>query len=69
MLKWDETELTGFFGVIAVFHEDEHSYSFEVNRDSLRLLVTLFDLEGGVYVSIFRGRRLKIRGYPRQSVA
>jgi hypothetical protein len=54
MLKWSETDLTEFFGVVATFHDDTHSYSFEVSRDGLRLLVTLFDLEGAVYVSIFR---------------
>jgi hypothetical protein len=54
MFKWDETDLTEFFGVLATFHEDAHSHSFEVCRDGLSLLVTLFDLEGAVYVSIFR---------------
>jgi hypothetical protein len=54
MLKWSETDLTEFFGVVATFHDDAHSRSFDVSRDGLRLLVTLFDLEGAVYVSIFR---------------
>jgi len=54
MLKWSETDLTEFFGVVATFHDDAHSHSFEVSRDGLRLLITLFDLEGAVYVSIFR---------------
>ena len=54
MLKWDETDLTEFFGVVATFHDDAHSHGFEVSRDGLRLLVTLFDLESAVYVSIFR---------------
>jgi len=54
MLKWNETDLTEFFGVVATFHDDAHSHAFEVSRDGLRLLVTLFDVEGAVYVSIFR---------------
>lgn len=54
MFKWSELDLTEFFGVVSKFHEDANSYSFEVNRDGLRLLVTLFDLEGAVYVSILR---------------
>jgi hypothetical protein len=54
MLKWSEPDLTEFFGVVASFHDDAHSHEFEVSRDGLRLLVTLFDLEGAVYVSIFR---------------
>jgi len=54
MLKWSEPDLTEFFGVVATFHDDAHSHEFEVSRDGLRLLVTLFDLEAAVYVSIFR---------------
>jgi hypothetical protein len=54
MLKWCESDLIEFFEVVGTFHEDEHSHSFEVSRDGLRLLVTLFELEGAVYVSIFR---------------
>ena len=47
-------DLTEFFGVVATFHDDAHSHSFEISRDGLRLLVRLFDLEGAVYVCIFR---------------
>jgi hypothetical protein len=54
MFKWSEPDLTEFYGVVPTFHEDAHSHSFELQRDGLRLLVTLFDLEGAVYVSIFR---------------
>jgi len=54
MLKWSQTDLTEFFGVVPTFHDGAHSYGFEVSRDGLRLLVTIFDLEGAVYVSIFR---------------
>jgi hypothetical protein len=54
MLKWNETDLTEFFGVTAFYDDAPHSYGFEVSRDGLRLLVTVFDLEGAVYVSIFR---------------
>jgi hypothetical protein len=54
MLKWDETDLTEFFEVVATFDEDAYLHSFEVSRDGLRLLVTIFDLEGTVCVSIFR---------------
>ena len=54
MLKWNETDLTEFFGVVSTYHDDAHSYSCELSRDGLRLLVTIFDLEGAVYVSLFR---------------
>ena len=55
MLKWHEADLKKFFAVDARFNEVNGSYSFEAKRDGLRLVVTLFDLEGAVYVSVFRG--------------
>jgi hypothetical protein len=55
MFKWSEPDLTEFFGVVAKLHDgDAFEHSFEVARDGLRLLVTLFELENAVYVSIFR---------------
>ena len=54
MLKWSEPELTEFFGVVATVEDDGPAHSFEVAKDGLRLLVTLFGFEGAVYVSIFR---------------
>jgi hypothetical protein len=54
MLKWSEIDLTEFFGVAATFHDDAHSHEFEISGNGLRLLVTLYDLEGAVCVSIFR---------------
>ena len=54
MLMWSESDLTAFFGVEPSFHDDAHSHAFELCRDGLRLLVTLFDIEGAVYVSIYR---------------
>lgn len=53
MLKWNETDLMGFFGVVGIFHEGTHAHSFEVSSDGLRLIVTLFELEGEVCVSMF----------------
>jgi hypothetical protein len=53
MFKWDETDFAEFFGVVATFHDIAHSHEFGVSRDGLQLFVTLFDLEGAVYVSIF----------------
>jgi hypothetical protein len=54
VIRWDETDLAEFFGVAATYHDGPHSFEFEVSRDGLRLLLTLFDLEGAVYVSIWR---------------
>ena len=54
MLKWSQPDLTEFFGVSPKYYNDAESYAFEISRADLRLLVTLFYLEGAVYVSIFR---------------
>jgi hypothetical protein len=54
MLKWSKPDLTEFFGAAPTYYDAPHSYGFEVTRDGLRLLITIFDLEGAVYVSIFR---------------
>jgi hypothetical protein len=54
MFKWDPTDMTEFFGAVATRLEDGDAHSFEVSRDGLRLLVTLFEFEGAVYVSLFR---------------
>jgi hypothetical protein len=53
-LKWSESDLAEFFNVPSTFHNDACSHSFETKRDGLRLLVTLFDLESAIYVSVFR---------------
>jgi hypothetical protein len=53
VIQWRETDFAEFFGVAAVYHDGPHSYEFEIARDGLRLLLTLFDLEGAVYVSIW----------------
>ncbi len=54
MLKWNKSDLTEFFGVPPSFDEVPHSHGFEISRDGLQLLVTIVDLEGAVYVSLFR---------------
>jgi len=54
VIRWHERDVAEFFGVDASFCDPAHSYSFEVSRDGLRLLFTLFDLEGAAYVSIWR---------------
>jgi hypothetical protein len=54
MLKWSKSDLTEFFGVPASPDNTPHSHGYEVSRDGLRLLVTIFDLENAVYVSLFQ---------------
>jgi hypothetical protein len=53
-LRFEEYEFVEFFGVISPLDEESCSYSYEVERDGLRLLFTVFPLDGGVYTSIYR---------------
>lgn len=43
-----------FFGVEPSYDAAMFSYSFEVRRDGLKLLITIFDFEGAVWISLFR---------------
>lgn len=52
MLKWNEPDFISFFGVLPTSDEDALSHSFEIERDGLRLLVTIFAFEYAVYVSL-----------------
>ena len=54
MIRWQQNEVEEFFGAEAEYHDGPHSYEFAVSRDGVRLLMTLFDLEGAVYASIYR---------------
>jgi hypothetical protein len=54
MIRWQHYEVEEFFGAEAKYDDGPHSYEFAVSRNGVRLLMTLFDLEGAVYASIFR---------------
>lgn len=53
-LRFDEHEFVEFFGVVSPLDEDTCSYSYEIERDGLRLLFTVFPLDGGIYTSLYR---------------
>ena len=53
-LRFEEHEFVEFFGIVSPLDEDACSYSYELQRDGLRLLFTVFPLDGGVYTSIYR---------------
>ncbi|HEX8557648.1 MAG TPA: hypothetical protein VF668_06080 [Pyrinomonadaceae bacterium] len=63
MLFWDEHELIEFFGVLPEVHEDSGGHTFRVERDGLRLEVTLFPdthealRAGEAYIDIFQAGR------------
>ena len=52
--RFEEHEFVEFFGIIGSFFEDAWSYSYELERDGLRLLFTVFPHDGGAYTSIYR---------------
>jgi len=53
-LRFEEHEFVEFFGVVSPLDEDACSCSYSLQRDGLRLLFTVFPLNGGVYTSIYR---------------
>src|SRR4051812_27322651 len=53
-LRFEEHEFVEFFGIVSPLDEDACSYSYELKRDGLRLLLTIFPLDGGVYTSVYR---------------
>jgi hypothetical protein len=53
-LRFEEHEFIEFFGIVSHLDENSCSYGYELDRDGLRLLFTVFPLDGGVYASIYR---------------
>jgi len=53
-LRFEEHEFVDFFGIVSPLDEDACSYSYELERDGLRLLFTVFPLDGGIYTSVYR---------------
>lgn len=53
-LRFEEHEFVEYFGVVSPLDEEACSYSYELVRDGLRLLFTVFPLDGGVYTSVYR---------------
>lgn len=60
MLAWNEYDFVECLGVLAEYNEDSLSYSYEVKKDNLRLLLTIFLSSGDekspadVYLGIYR---------------
>ena len=53
-LRFEEHEFVEFFGIVSPLDEDACSHHYELQRDGLRLVFTLFPLDGGVSTSICR---------------
>jgi hypothetical protein len=53
-LQFTEHEFTDFFSEISPLDEDACSYSYTANRDGMRVQITIFPIDGGVYLDLFR---------------
>src|SRR5262249_51213133 len=53
-LNFTEHELADFFGGVGEWDGDDCYYSWDLSRDGLRLLFTVFPLDGGVYTDVYR---------------
>jgi hypothetical protein len=56
-LEWNETDFLECFAVEPTVDEYGISFSYEVERDGLRLLLTVWLYESVVQASLFRGSR------------
>lgn len=55
-LEWNELEFLAFFAVEPTVEDYRVSRSYQLERDGLRLLFTLWELESVIQVSLFRGQ-------------
>ncbi len=53
-LRWNDTDFLDFFAVEPTVEEHAVSHSYELERDGLRLLFTLWQLESVIQASLFR---------------
>lgn len=54
-LRWNDTDFLEFFAVEPTAEDDAVSHNYELERDGLRLLFTLWQLESVIQASLFRG--------------
>ncbi|MCA9238002.1 MAG: hypothetical protein KDA44_21160 [Planctomycetales bacterium] len=54
-LRWNDTEFLDFFAVEPTVEEFFLSYNYEVKREGLRLLFTVWQFESVIQVSVYRG--------------
>lgn len=55
-LRWDDIDFLDFFAVEPAVEDYGASHSFEVERNGIRLLFTLWQLESVIQASLFRGQ-------------
>ncbi len=54
MLVWNEYEFVECLGVLPEVEEYETSHFFRVEKDGLRLLLSVFQYDGDVYLDLYR---------------
>ncbi len=54
MLVWDQYEFIECLGVLPEVEEYETSHSFTIEKDDLRLEITIFQDAGDLYVDLYR---------------
>lgn len=55
-LRWNDTDFLDFFAVEPTVEDYAVSHTYEIERDGLRLLFTLWQLESVIQASLFRGK-------------
>jgi hypothetical protein len=53
-LNFEEHEFVEFFGIVAPLDEEAFSYTYSTSRDGLRLVLTVFPVDGAVFTDLFR---------------
>jgi hypothetical protein len=54
MMNWNQYEFIECLGVLPEVDEDETYYSFKIEKDGMRLDLTLFQYFGDVYLDLYR---------------
>lgn len=55
-LRWNDTDFLDFFAVEPTVEDYGVSHNYEIERDGMRLLFTLWQLESVIQASLFRGK-------------
>ena len=55
-LAWNELDFLDFFALEPIVEDYAMSHSYELEREGLRLLFTLWQLESVIQASLFRGK-------------
>jgi hypothetical protein len=55
-LRWNDSDFLDFFAVEPTVEDYAVSYDYEIERDGLRLLFTVWQLESVIQASLFRGK-------------